>query len=86
MAACHKHRGAVELAVRLGFSKIKRDLLECFGAKLMGNDMLFAAACLAVAQRLASLADYAQTTVVTIAYDAGLWYQDLQKSVVARVA
>jgi cysteine synthase len=36
-----------------------------------------AAACLAVAQRMAQHPRYAATTLVTIAYDAGLWYQDL---------
>ncbi|MGE8386170.1 MAG: pyridoxal-5'-phosphate-dependent protein, partial [Pseudomonas putida] len=35
------------------------------------------AACLAVAQRMAQHPRYAATTLVTIAYDAGLWYQDL---------
>lgn len=45
-----------------------------------------AAACLSAAQRLASLPDYADATIVTIAYDAGLWYQDLQNSLVGRVA
>jgi cysteine synthase len=45
-----------------------------------------AAACLSVARRLASLPDYADTTLITIAYDAGLWYQDLQNSIGGRVA
>lgn len=45
-----------------------------------------AAACLSVAQRLSKLPDYTDTTLVTIAYDAGLWYQDLQNSLVERVA
>jgi cysteine synthase len=36
-----------------------------------------AAACLAVAQRMAQHPRYVETTLVTIAYDAGLWYQDL---------
>jgi cysteine synthase len=29
LAACHKYQVAVELAVGLGFSQTKRDLLEC---------------------------------------------------------
>ncbi|KPY69587.1 Pyridoxal-5'-phosphate-dependent enzyme, beta subunit [Pseudomonas syringae pv. syringae] len=45
-----------------------------------------AAACLSVAQRLASLPEYAETTLVTIAYDNGLWYQDLQRSVTLSAA
>ncbi|MCH5550995.1 pyridoxal-phosphate dependent enzyme [Pseudomonas syringae pv. syringae] len=45
-----------------------------------------AAACLAVAQRLACLPEYAETTLVTIAYDNGLWYQDLQRSVALSAA
>jgi cysteine synthase len=45
-----------------------------------------AAACLSVAQRLADLPSYKKTTLVTIAYDAGLWYQDLQNSVTRRAA
>ncbi|AIR90444.1 pyridoxal-phosphate dependent enzyme [Pseudomonas cremoricolorata] len=40
IAACHRYDIAVELAVGLGFSKTKRDLLECFGATLIGKDML----------------------------------------------
>lgn len=44
-----------------------------------------AAACLAAAQRFSRRPEYADTTVVTIAYDAGLWYQDLQKSAVDAV-
>lgn len=44
LAACHKHRIAVELAIGLGYSKTKRDLLECFGAKLIGKEMLAAGA------------------------------------------
>jgi cysteine synthase len=44
VAACHKHRIAVELAIGLGFSKTKRDLLECFGARLIGKDMLVSGA------------------------------------------
>lgn len=44
VAACHKHRIPVELAVGLGFSQTKRDLLECFGATLIGKDMLAAGA------------------------------------------
>jgi cysteine synthase len=44
LAACHKHRIAVELAIGLGFSKTKRELLECFGAKLIGKHMLAAGA------------------------------------------
>nr|WP_190306190.1 pyridoxal-phosphate dependent enzyme [Pseudomonas coronafaciens] len=44
IAACHKHDIPVELVVGLGFSQIKRDLLECFGAKLIGKDMLAAGA------------------------------------------
>lgn len=35
-----------------------------------------AAACVSVAQRLVSLPDYADTTCITIAYDAGFWYQN----------
>jgi cysteine synthase len=45
-----------------------------------------AAACLSVAQRLASLPDYADSTMVTIGYDAGLWYQDLQSSLAGKAA
>ncbi|KPY90365.1 pyridoxal-phosphate dependent enzyme [Pseudomonas syringae pv. tagetis] len=44
ISACHKHGVPVELAVGLGFSQIKRDLLECFGAKLIGKEMLVAGA------------------------------------------
>lgn len=44
VAACHKHGVPVELAIGLGFSKTKRELLECFGAKLIGKDMLVAGA------------------------------------------
>ncbi|MFJ4142975.1 pyridoxal-phosphate dependent enzyme [Pseudomonas sp. NPDC089734] len=40
VAACHKHGIPVELAIGLGFSQTKRDLLECFGARLIGKDML----------------------------------------------
>ena len=39
-----------------------------------------AAACLAVAKRFAHDAEYANSSMVTIAYDTGLWYQDLQNS------
>lgn len=35
-----------------------------------------AAACVSVAQRLISLPEYADTTCITIAYDAGFWYQN----------
>lgn len=35
-----------------------------------------AAACVSVAQRLVSLPEYADTTCITIAYDAGFWYQN----------
>lgn len=35
-----------------------------------------AAACVSVAQRLVSLPEFADTTCVTIAYDAGFWYQN----------
>lgn len=45
-----------------------------------------AAACLSVAQRQASFADYADTTIVTIAYDSGLWYRDLQNSLAGKAA
>ncbi|MDZ5603932.1 pyridoxal-phosphate dependent enzyme [Pseudomonas sp. RP23018S] len=44
IAACHRHNIAVELAVGLSFSQTKRDLLECFGATLIGKDMLLAGA------------------------------------------
>jgi len=44
VAACHKYNVAVELAVGLGFSQMKRDLLECFGATLIGKEMLSAGA------------------------------------------
>ena len=40
LAACHRYDVAVELAVGLGFSQTKRDLLECFGARLIGKEML----------------------------------------------
>lgn len=40
IAACHKYNVPVELAVGLGFSLAKRDLLECFGARLIGKHML----------------------------------------------
>lgn len=35
-----------------------------------------AAACVSVAQRLVSLPEFADTTSITIAYDAGFWYQN----------
>lgn len=35
-----------------------------------------AAACVSVAQRLVNLPEYADTTCITIAYDAGFWYQN----------
>lgn len=44
LAACHKYQVAVELAVGLSFSQTKRDLLECFGARLIGKEMLMAGA------------------------------------------
>lgn len=40
IAACNKYDVSVELAVGLGFSQAKRDLLECFGARLIGKHML----------------------------------------------
>ncbi|MBF7144696.1 MULTISPECIES: pyridoxal-phosphate dependent enzyme [Pseudomonas] len=44
VAACFKYNVLVELAVGLGCNKNKRELLECFGAKLIGLDMLAAGA------------------------------------------
>lgn len=40
LTACNQHNVHVDLAVGLSFSKTKRDLLECFGARLIGKDML----------------------------------------------
>ncbi|GFM83068.1 pyridoxal-5'-phosphate-dependent protein [Pseudomonas cichorii] len=45
-----------------------------------------AAACISVARQMMSQKDYADSTIVTIAYDAGLWYQDLENSLVSKVA
>lgn len=40
LAACYRHNVPVDLAVGLSFSPLKRKLLECFGARLIGKDML----------------------------------------------
>lgn len=40
LAACYRHNVAVDLAIGLSFSPLKRKLLECFGARLIGKDML----------------------------------------------
>ena len=40
LAACYQHSVNVDLAVGLSFSPLKRKLLECFGAQLIGKDML----------------------------------------------
>ncbi|GAB3377675.1 PLP-dependent cysteine synthase family protein [Azotobacter armeniacus] len=40
VAACQKYNVPVELAVGLSFSQAKRDLLECFGARLIGKQMM----------------------------------------------
>lgn len=40
LAACYRHNVQVDLAVGLGFSPVKRSLLECFGARLIGKQML----------------------------------------------
>lgn len=40
LAACYRHDVPVDLAVGLSFSPLKRKLLECFGARLIGKDML----------------------------------------------
>ena len=40
LAACYQHNVGVDLAIGLSFSPLKRKLLECFGARLIGKDML----------------------------------------------
>lgn len=40
LAACYQYDVKVDLAVGLSFSPLKRKLLECFGARLIGKDML----------------------------------------------
>lgn len=45
--------------------------------RLTGLDIGYtSAACISVAQRLVRLPEYADTTCITIAYDAGVWYQN----------
>jgi cysteine synthase len=44
LAACYQHNVMVDLAVGLSFSPIKRHLLECFGARLIGKEMLLGGA------------------------------------------
>ncbi len=40
LAACYQHNVQVDLAIGLSFSPLKRKLLESFGARLIGKDML----------------------------------------------
>ncbi|MDX1456395.1 MAG: pyridoxal-phosphate dependent enzyme [Marinobacter sp.] len=40
LASCYQHNVQVDLAIGLGFSPVKRKLLESFGARLIGIDML----------------------------------------------